>query len=236
MDRREDLAEPNGYNTDLMSYYTLEDIGRLRDDSEHVGVNVDAEFGYRPDGTKVYVKDADSQDSDIVQSHIAADIFGHHSPTVFPEIAYDDVYGKILIEEMPGEFTDDFSEMQRRPLHRAAAEKMLVGDADYAGNFLVIEDMVVPIDYDSTGRDMLTVKRTMNTAMGDVLNEDLLHREASQIADRIDLRALEEEMRDERYLMSEWESEGENRDPAAWDGLFRGSIDNILNNIRAFQY
>lgn len=236
MRRLEDLDTTPGYNTDLMDYRSLEDLVSLDEGPEQTGINEDAEVGIRPDGTRVYVKNADSRGDDMVQSHIAADIFGDHSPIKSPEIAYDDVYGKILIEELPGDRTIEFRGTYEGPLHRAAAGKMLMGDCDYAGNFLTTENSVIPIDYDMTGRDMITVKMTMKTAMQDKLDEDLLHREASQLANQVDIAALEEEMRNESYLMEEWSSEGEIRDPEAWEGLFMGSIDNILDNVKAFQY
>lgn len=235
MDRWEELENPAGYNTDLMSYYTLEDLRPQEETSDRVTMHHDAEVGYRPDGTRVYVKDVDSWRDDVVQSHIAADIFGNHSPTISPEIAYDDVYGKILVEEVPGEHQNEFSEKQKGPFHRATAEKMLMGESDYAGNFLATENNVIPIDYDTMGRDMITSKMAIKTGMADRIDEDLLHSEASQLADQIDIRALEEDMRGERYLMEVWDCRAEMNDPEGWEGLFIGSVDNILNNVKAFR-
>lgn len=238
MDRRDELESPPGYNTDLMSYYSLEDV-RPRDDGveDVVGASVGAEVGFRPeDGAKVYVKDVTSRRDDTVQSHVAADIYGNHIPSVTPEIAYDSVYGKILMEEMPGEFTEDYHELEQRSFHRAVAEKLLLGDCDYGGNFLETENHVVPIDYDVTGRDLVTARETIETALGDDLDGELLNTEASRLAEKIDLRALEEDLRDENILLDRWSSREEVRDPEPMDGLFIGSIDNILDNVRAFQY
>lgn len=236
MDRREERESPPGYNTDLMSYYTLENRRLLKDTEEHTGVNTDAEVSYRPDGTRVYVKNADSRHDDIVQSHIAASIFGEHLHTLTPDIAYDDIYGKVMIEEMPGERVKrGLEDSEVDPFHRAVAEKMLMGDVDYSGNFLTTGRDVVPIDYDQTGRELTTARKTVETGTGGYLDDDLLNMKASEIANSIDLGELEDDLRNERYLDDSWVDEVESDDPAPWDELFIGSIDNILENVRAFQ-
>jgi hypothetical protein len=237
MDGRDELGSPQGYNTDLMAYFDLEDLRPVEETGGYVGINADAEVGYRPDGTKVYVKDADSRSDDVVQSHIASSIFGKHLRSATPDIAYDDAYRKIMIEEMPGEMVEgglDGSEFDS--FHRAAAEKMLMGDIDYSGNFLTTGTEVVPIDYDQTGRELKTAKKTLETGIGEYLEDDLLNRKASEIARKIDLEELEEDLREERYLDNRWTNDAEGNDPAAWEGLFVGSIDNILENIRMFRH
>lgn len=236
MDRWEFEENPPGYNTELMDYRSLEDK-RPREDAggEDVGASIDAEVGFRPDGARVYVKDVDDLEDDPVQSHIAADIYNDHIPFVTPEIAYDDVYGKILVEEMPGEFSDDYGEMDQRSLHGAIAQKLLLGDCDYAGNFLVAGNQVVPIDHDMTGRDLVTTKEAVDIGLEQDRDEAILYREATKLAENIDIRALEKDLRDERNLMNNWSSREEVRDPEPKDGLFQGSIDNILDNIRAFK-
>lgn len=231
----EHIRKPQGHNTDSMSYYVLEDkMSRAEDTDEIVGASIDAEVGFRPDGGKVYVKDADSRSDDIVQSHIAADIYFDHIPSVTPEIAYDDAFGKILVEEMPGEFTEEYDKLDQRSLHRAIAEKLLMGDCDYAGNFLVSGQTVSPIDYDVTGRDLETTLETIDTWLEEDLDEELLYQEASKLADSIDIDDLEQDMRDNRLLMDEW-SNFDDADSEPREGLYSGSVDNILENVRTFQ-
>lgn len=236
MDRRDRLGDPPGYNTDLMAYFELEDLRSVEETGGYVGINDDAEVGYRPDGTRVYVKDACSWSDDVVQSHIAASIFGEHLQSLTPDIAYDGAYGKIMMEEMPGEMVEGGLEGgEVESFHRAAAEKMLMGDADYAGNFLTTGTEVFPIDYDQTGRDLSTVRQTLETGIGQYLDDDLLNRKASEIARRIDLEELEEDLRQERHLNERWENDAERNDPVAWEGLFTGSIENILDNVKTFR-
>ena len=236
MDRWEFEEAPPGYNTGLMNYRELEDTRpRGEENGEDVGVSIDAEVGLRPDGTRVYVKDVEGLSDDSVQSHIAADIYNDHIPSLTPEIAYDDTYGKILVEEMPGEFRDDYGEMDQVSLYRGVAQKLLLGDCDYAGNFLVSGNIVVPIDHDMTGRDLVTTRESVDNWLEDGSDEDLLYREATKLAEQIDIRALEQDLRDERNLMNSWSSREEIRDPEPRDGLFHGSIENIIDNVRAFK-
>lgn len=237
MDWRHEVESPRGYNMDVMTYFGLKDLkARNMDEGEVVGINTDAEVGFRSDGAKIYVKDVESSEDDTVQSHIAAHIYGNHIPSVTPEISYDDAYRKIMMEEMPGEFIDDYQEVDQRSLHRAIAEKLLVGDCDYGGNFLATDYNVRPIDYDMVGRDLVTAKEAIDTWMGDELDEELLNREASKLAEEVDIRALEQDLREEKTLNETWSNRDESRDPEPRDGLFHGSIDNILSNVRAFQH
>lgn len=236
MDRWEFAEEPPGYNTDLMNYRDLDDLRpRGTEPGEEVGASVGAEVGFRDDGTQIYVKDVDLLRGDPVQSHIAADIYNSHIPSVTPEIAYDDTYGKLLVEEVPGEFRDDYGEMDQVSLHGAIAQKLLLGDCDYAGNFLVSGNTVAPIDHDMAGRDLVTTKESVDTWLEDVLDEELLYREATELAEQIDIRELEQDLREERKLMNTWSSREEIRDPEPRDGLFHGSIENIIDNVRAFK-
>jgi hypothetical protein len=236
MDRWEFEETPPGYNTGLMNYRELEDT-RPREDAicKDVGASINAEVGFRPDGARVYVKDVDDLENDTVQSHIAADIYNDHIPFLTPEIGYDEVYGKILVEEMPGEFSDDYGEVDQRSLYGAIAQKLLLGDFDLPGNFLTTGNQVVPVDHDMTGRDLVTTKKAVDTWLEDGPDEDLLYREATKLAEQIDIRALEQDLRDERNLMNSWSSREEIRDPEPRDGLFHGSIENIIDNVRAFK-
>lgn len=231
----EDFNRSAGYNTDLMSYSSIDGVEPL--DVPNVnGMNDDlAEVGYREDGTRVYVKDVRSADYDIAQSHIAASIFGKHLDIMTPDIAYDDFYGKLFIEEMPGKVRED-KNIGNNSFHEAAAYKMLLGDTDYAGNILETDHgLSSSIDFDCTGRDLITAKTTLKTGIGERIDEDILNREASKLANQIDTKSLEREMRDEEYLQDEWTSGLEENDPVPWTGLFNGSIDNILDNVEVFQ-
>lgn len=224
-----------GFNTDLMSYSSLRDLEPL-EVADVSGVNMgNAEVGYREDGTRVYVKDVKHGKEDMVQSHIAASVFGDNLDMITPDIAYDDFYGKILMEEMPGEVSGEITELQEDSFHRAVAHKMLMGDTDYPGNILMTEATASAIDFDSTGRDMQTTKITLKTALGDRIKSDLLHQKASKLADQIDLYQLEQDMRNEPYLDDEWSNGEERTDDVPWQGLFDGSIDNILENVEMFQ-
>lgn len=225
------VPDSDGYNIDVMSYGELEDLAEVSND----GLNNDrTEVGVHPDGMRVYAKDAELWMDDGVQSHIAADIFLQEIDYPTPRIAYDDNFGKILVEEMPGEATDDWPEEQLPGLHTSAAQKMLLGDMDYQGNFVSTNSTVSAIDFDSTGRDLITAKKTLETSYGDKLNSELLHREASRTADEIDTDRMERRMRNEEYLMNNWGTE-EYDDPTAWSGLFYGSIENIVDNVEAFK-
>lgn len=236
MSSLERLEQPEGYNTDSMSYYLLEDK-RPRDEdiAEIVGASVGAEVGFNPNGPKVYIKDAEGIEDDAVQSHIAAGIYFNHLRSVTPEIAYDDVYGKIMIEQMPGEFTDDYDELHERYFHRAVAEKLLLGDVDYAGNFLATNYDVVPIDFDMTGRDLETAKKVIERWPEASVDEETLYQEARRIAEDIDIQELENDLKDEKMLMNSWSTRDTVRDAEPMEGLFHGSIDNILENVRRFQ-
>jgi len=234
-----EFEDPTGYNTDAMMYFGLEDVTSLTDSSKNVGINREAEVAYRDDGTRVYVKDVDSMHSDTAQSHIAAGILGDYMEFNMPEITYDALDEKVLVEEVPGDQVvydqiRDFTEQQLDSFHTAAAQKMLMGDADYSGNFLATDSTVSPIDYDTVGRDMITVKRTLKNAYGDILDSKKLDQEAERIAQQIDIDSLEEELREQEHLMDQWGIE-ETNDPELWDGIYSGSIDNIIDNIKVFR-
>ena len=224
-----------GYNTDLMSYSSMKNVKPL-DVPDVDGINDGlAEVGYREDGTRVYVKDVGHAGEDIAQSHIAASIFGEHVDIMTPDIAYDDFYGKVLMEEMPGKVRDG-DNVRNSSFHEAVAYKMLMGDTDYAGNILETEyGTSSAVDFDATGRDLITAKTTLKTGIGERINGDILHSEASKLADQIDTESLEREMREEKYLQDEWTSGVEENDPVPWEGLFNGSIDNIIDNVEIFQ-
>lgn len=225
------VPDSDGYNTDLMAYGELEDL----EDVPNNGFNSECtEVGYHPDGMRVYAKDAELWMDDSVQSHIAADIFFQQIDYPSPRIAYDDNFGKILVEEMPGQVIEEWSEPQQSSLQIAGAQKILMGDMDYQGNFLATPSSVSAIDFDSTGRDLVTAKTTLKTSYGDLLEADQLHGEASRMAGEIDTEEMEKQMRDEEYLMNNWGTE-EYDDPVAWSGLFYGSIDNIVRNVKIFQ-
>lgn len=241
MDSRAFEDRTEGYNVEVMDYAGLEDVTALELDNIST-VNIrEAETGYREDGTRVYVKNAEAYGDDIVQSHIAASIVGEHMDVLNPDISYDDTYGKILIEEMPGKIFEpgrkEYDTVHSGLLHQAVAQKLLIGDIDYAGNILITGGGTVsPVDYDSTGRDLATSKITLNsTELTNYLNGDRLHREASRLAQQIDIQALEEDLRGEEWLEEEWCDGEEEHDPVVWQGLLEGSIENILHNIRVFQ-
>ncbi len=231
----------DGYNVDIMDYSGLEDLESLDLDNVY-GVNAqETEVGFREDGTRIYVKDVDSFDEDIAQSHIAASIVGDHMHVLTPDIAYDHRYGKILMEEMPGEILEpgrnQYAESDFGTLYQAVAQKLLIGDIDFSGNILITEEGTAsPIDYDSVGRDLITSKTTLKTTnIYDYLDADILHREASNLARRIDEEALEEDLRTEKWLKQSWCDGEEQYDPVVWHGLLEGSIENIINTIRVFQ-
>lgn len=225
------VPDSDGYNTEEMSYGELRGLEDVPNDGLN---NESAEVGFHPDGMRVYAKDAELWIDDSVQSHIAADIFFRHTDYPSPTIAYDDNFGKILVEEMPGEVVEDWSREQVEALQTASAQKILMGDMDYQGNFLATDSWVSPIDFDSTGRDLATAKRTLKTSYADLIDSDQLHSEASRIAEQIDTEEMERDMRDEEYLMNSWGTENYD-DPTAWSGLFYGSIDNIVRNVEVFQ-
>ena len=208
-----------GFNTEIFSYDEAEwevPISNYQDD--FLGSNADTMTVCGFQDRNAYVKEGSLRNGEVVSTAIMAYKVLDELGVNHPEIAYDEEFDKLLIEEVPN--SEPAYKVEHDPneksFYRNLAARAILGDRDIYQNFLSCQrgnsQEFINIDFESSGYPIQNFLEETKHAMpllaaniGIDYERDRLDYWIDTFRETADTESLESELKGNQFVMEFWE-------------------------------